>query len=96
MAKGGGLPHWNGVVDTDSPPILKDCNGDPVRVQDKITGAAPQGAKVLAISWENGKDKARVTIEGGPNARKFLDETLEAKGIVELLSAQERKSQKGP
>ena len=89
------MPHWNGTVDTDSPPILKDCDGDPVLVHNKITAAAPQGAKVLAVSWENGKDKARVTVEGGPNAGTFLKETLEAKGVVEFLSAPERKRQKG-
>jgi hypothetical protein len=88
------LPHWNGVVDTDSPPILKDCNGDPVRVHKKIMAEAPQGANVVAISWEDGKDKARVTVEG-PNAQAFLVNTLEAKGVEQLLTAQERKSQKG-
>ncbi|MEP7334164.1 MAG: hypothetical protein ABI717_00155 [Actinomycetota bacterium] len=88
------MPHWNGVVDTASPPALARCNGDPVCVREAIMAEAPQGANVLAISWENGKDKARVTAEG-PNARKFLEETLEAKGVVELLSARERKSQKG-
>jgi len=51
------LPHWNGVVDTDSPPILKDCNGDPVRVRDKIMAEAPQGANVVAISWEDGRTR---------------------------------------
>ena len=89
------MPHWNGIVDTASPPILKDCNGDPVRVRDKVMAVAPQGANVLAISWEDGKDKARVTVEG-PNAKAFLEQTLEAKNVSQLLSARERKSQKGP
>jgi hypothetical protein len=88
------MPHWNGVVDTGSPPVIGHCNGDPVCVRDAIMAAAPQGANVTAISWENGKDKARVTVEG-PNAKTFLEETLEAQGMVELLSARERKSQKG-
>ena len=58
------MPHWNGTVETASPPILEECNGDPVRVRDKIMAVAPQGANVRVISWEDGKDKARVTVEG--------------------------------
>ena len=88
------MPHWNGIVDTASPAILEDCNGDPVRVRDKIMAVAPQGANVRVISWEDGKDKARVTVEG-PNARTFLEDTLEAKDVSQLLSAHERKSQRG-
>ena len=89
------MPHWNGIVETASPPVLAPCNGDPVCVRQKIMAEAPQGANVLAISWENGKDKARVTVEG-PNAKAFLEGPLKAKDVVELLSARERQSQKGP
>ena len=88
------MPHWNGIVETASPPILEPCNGDPVCVRNKIIEVAPQGANVLAVSWEDGKDKARVTVEG-PNAKAFLEDTLKAKDVAQLLSARERKSQKG-
>lgn len=88
------MPHWNGTVKTASPAILEECNGDPVRVRDKIMAVAPQGANVRVISWEDGEDKARVTVEG-PNAKTFLEDTLEARDVSQLLSAHERKSQKG-
>ncbi len=93
-AKGGDLPHWNGDVDTGSPPVIEHCNGDPVCVFDAIVAATPAGVSVTAIVWENGKDKARVTAHG-PGAQKFLEETLAAKGVVELLSRLERKNQRG-
>jgi hypothetical protein len=88
------VPHWNGTVDTASPAILEECNGDPVSVRDKIMALAPQGANVRVISWEDGKDKARVTVEG-PNAKTFLEDTLQARDVSQLLSAHERKGQRG-
>ena len=88
------MPHWNGTVNTASPPLLEPCDGDPVRVREAIMAAAPQGANVTAISWEDGQDKARVTVEG-PNAKAFLEGPLEATDVSQLLSARERKNQRG-
>jgi hypothetical protein len=86
------MPHWNGVVNTSSPPILKSSKGDPVSVREKLMRNAPSGANVRTISWEKGKDVARITVEG-PKAEEFLRK-LEARNIVELVSAWERKVEK--
>jgi hypothetical protein len=87
------MPHWDGIINTTSPPILESCNGDPVSVYETILGAAPKGANVRGISWEKDKDVARIRVEG-PNAEAFL-KTLQARDAVELLNAHERKTQKG-
>ena len=88
------MPHWDGVITTHSPPILESCNGDPVSIHDTIIGAAPQGANVRAISFETGRNAARVRVEG-PNAEDFLKTTLQATDVVELLSAHEAHGKKG-
>jgi hypothetical protein len=88
------MPHWDAVISTNSPPILKPCNGDPVSIHDTIMGAAPQGANVRAISFEAGRGVARVRVEG-PNAEDFLRTTLEATDVVELLHAHESKGRSG-
>lgn len=90
--KGTEMPHWNGTVNTSSPPILESSNGDPVSVRDTIMEKAPEGANVRAIAWEKGRDVARITVEG-PRAEEFL-QTLEAGNVVELVSAWERKDEK--
>ena len=82
------MPHWDGVITTQSPPILEPCNGEPVCIHDTIIGAAPQGANVRAISFETGRNAARVRVEG-PNAEEFLKTTLQATDVVELLNAHE-------
>ena len=82
------MPHWDGVITTQSPPILKPCNGDRVCIHDTIFGAAPQGANVLAVSFETGRNAARVRVEG-PNAEDFLRTTLQATDVVELWNAHE-------
>ena len=84
------MPHWDAVIATKSPPILKPCNGDPVSIHDTIMEAAPQGVNVRAISFEAGRNVARIRVEG-PNAADFL-KTLEASDIVELHGAHERKA----
>lgn len=86
------MPHWDGVINTSSPEILKGCNGDPLAVREKIMAITPEGASVRSISWVAGKDEARVTVEG-PNAEKFL-ENLEARDVSRLVSAHERKGEK--
>jgi hypothetical protein len=88
------MPHWDGVIKTQSPPILEACNGDPVAIHETIIGAAPQGANVRSISFEKGKHAARVRVEG-PNAEDFLRTTLQATDVVELASAHEAHGQKG-
>lgn len=87
------MPHWNAIINTSSPELLEECNGDPVCVRRIIMAEAPQGANVTSISWLTGEDRARVTVEG-PNATSYLGR-LEATDVVELLSARERKEQKG-
>jgi hypothetical protein len=76
------MPHWYGLIQTSSPPILKSCNGNSRCVRDKIMENAPQGANVRSIVWLKGQDVAGVTVEG-PAARAYLD-TLEARDVVEL------------
>ena len=87
------MPHWDAIVATKSPPILEACNGDPLAIHDAIMEAAPQGANVRAISFEAGRDVARVRVEG-PRAEDFL-KTLEATDVVELLNAHEQKGRSG-
>jgi hypothetical protein len=88
------MPHWDGVITTQSPPILEACNGDPVSIHDTIMGAAPQGVNVRAISFETGRNAARIRVEG-PNAENFLKTTLQATDVVELQSAHEVHGEKG-
>jgi hypothetical protein len=88
------MPHWDGVITTQSPPILESCKGDPVAIHDMIIGAAPQGANVRSISFEKGRNAARVRAEG-PNAEDFLRTTLQATDVVELLDAHEAPGHKG-
>jgi hypothetical protein len=76
------MPHWHGIIDTGSPPILEGCNGDPRCVRERIMENAPQGASVRSIVWHRGKDVAAITVEG-PAARDYLT-TLEARDVVEL------------
>jgi hypothetical protein len=87
------MPHWDGVITTQSPPILESCNGDPVSIHETIIGAAPQGANVRAISFEAGRNAARVRVEG-PNAEDFLRTTLQATDVAELLNAHEAHGKK--
>jgi hypothetical protein len=88
------MPYWYGLVETDSPPLLESCNGDPVKVRERIMEAAPQGANVRSISWERGQDVAAVIVEG-PGARNFLERDLKARNITELVNAQERQAERG-
>lgn len=87
------MPHWFALVNTMSPPLLEGTEGDPELVRERIFAEAPHGANVRSIHWLSGQDKAAVTVEG-PNARDFLD-SLEAEDPVEIVSAGERKAQKG-
>ena len=82
------MPHWDALVATKSPPILEGCDGDPIAIHEAIMEAAPQGANVRAISFETGRDVARIRVEG-PRAEEFL-KTLEATDVVELQNAHER------
>jgi len=86
------MPHWDGIIDTSSPQALEGCKGDPVSVHERIMAVAPEGASVRSISFEAGKDVARVRVEG-PNAKQFL-KTLEARDVVRLASAHEWKGEK--
>jgi hypothetical protein len=87
------MPHWFGIIDTSSPPILEGCEGDPACVRERVYAEAPHGASVLSIHWLSGEDRAAVRVEG-PGARGYLEQ-LQAKDIVEVVNAQERKEQKG-
>lgn len=79
------MPHWYGLIDTSSPPILDSCNGDPRCVRERIMANAPYGANVRSIVWLLGENRARVTVEGpAPAALDYLEKTLEAQDIVEL------------
>jgi hypothetical protein len=88
------MPHYDAIIDTSSPEILRSCNGDPHRVRETIMAEAPAGANVRSISWVSGKDEARITVEG-PGAQDYL-KTLEARDIVELVTTGERTNQRGP
>ena len=82
------MPHWDAIITMHSPPIVKSCGGDPLAIHDALMEAAPQGANVRAISFEAGRDVARIRVEG-PKAEAFLKE-LEATEVVQLLNAHER------
>ncbi|TMK70365.1 MAG: hypothetical protein E6G50_09215 [Actinobacteria bacterium] len=86
------MPHWDGIIETSSPRILEACNGKPLAVREQIMALTPEGVSVRAISWEAGKDVARVRVEG-PNAKAFLDK-LEARDVVQLVNAHEREAEK--
>jgi hypothetical protein len=87
------MPHWFAFVNTKSPPILEGTEGDPELVREKVFAEAPHGVSVRSMHWLSGEDRAAVTVEG-PNARDYLD-SLEAEGVVEIVSAGERKAQTG-
>jgi hypothetical protein len=86
------MPHWEGIIDTASPEILKSADGHPERVREKIMEEAPLGANVRSISWISGKDEARIVVEG-PGAQKYLED-LQARDIAELVNAVERRRQR--
>ena len=87
------MPHWFAFVNTMSPPILEGTEGDPELVRERIFAEAPHGVNVRSLHWLSGEDRAAVTVEG-PNAREYLD-SLAAEDPVEILSAAERRQQKG-
>jgi hypothetical protein len=87
------MPYWYGLIDTSSPPLLESCNGDPVKVRERIMESAPQGANVRSISWERGQDVAAVIVEG-PGARQFLEVDLQARNVTELVNAHERTAER--
>ena len=87
------MPHWDGIIDTSSPAMLEDCEGKPLAVHDKIMSLTPAGANVRAISWVQGKDVARVRVEG-PKAKEFLEQ-LDARDMVQLMNAHERDAERG-
>jgi hypothetical protein len=86
------MPHWDAIIDTSSPQVLEACKGDPPSVREKLLELAPQGANVRSVSWEAGKDVARVRVEG-PKAEEFL-KSLDARDVVQLVSAHERKAER--
>jgi glycine cleavage system aminomethyltransferase T len=86
------MPHWDGVIDTSSPQVLEASKGDPPSVREQLLALAPQGANVRSVSWEAGKDVARVRVEG-PKAEEFL-KSLDARDVVQLMSAHERKAER--
>jgi hypothetical protein len=88
------MPHWYGLINTSSPPILEAANGDPVAVRETIMREAPHGANVRWISWQQGQDVAAVIVEG-PGAKGFLEDDLKADHVTQLVTAQERKAEKG-
>jgi hypothetical protein len=81
------MPHWYGILHTASPQMLESCKGDPVLVRETIMENAPKGANVQRLTWLRGKDEAGIWAEG-PAARDYL-EMLEARDIVEFVSAHE-------
>jgi hypothetical protein len=92
IEEGAVMPHYDAIIDTASPAILESHGGDPHSVRDALMAAAPAGANVRSISWISGKDEARIRVEG-PSAEDFL-KTLEARDVVELLTAGERRRQR--
>ncbi len=86
------MPHWFGLINTASAPILEECGGDPEAVREKIIAEAPHGANVRSIHWLSGEDRAAITVEG-PAAGDYLKQ-LEAESVTEWLSAGERRGQK--
>lgn len=87
------MPHWNGTIETSSPPLLEACQGDPELVLEALRAEAPKGTSVLGVRWLPGEDRAIVTA-AGPTAEKFLRDELQATDLVEHLSAAERKTQR--
>jgi hypothetical protein len=84
------MPHWNGLIDTESPALLEGTGGDPEAVLEKLRAEAPKGTSVLGVRWLAGQSKAIVTV-AGPTAESFLRDELEAKDVVAHESALERK-----
>ena len=91
--EGATMPHWFGIIDTSSPPLLEGCHGDPPCVQDRIYEHAPMGANVVSIQWLAGEDRASLRVRG-PKAKEYLEQ-LGAQEIREVMTAQERKAEKG-
>jgi hypothetical protein len=72
------MPHWNGLIQTESPPLLDGCQGDRKCIRQRIVDATSTGVNLRAISFRTAEKKALVTLEGqeGP-VRAFFKEKLE-------------------
>jgi hypothetical protein len=76
------MPHWYGIVSTQSPPFITGCQGDKLCVKRAILEHAPTGANVRTFNWPKGKNVVAITVEG-PGAKQYLD-SLGATDVVEL------------
>jgi hypothetical protein len=78
------MPHWYGIVTTETPPLIKDQRGDKAAIQRAILEHAPQGANVRTFQWHKNESKVGVTVWGGDAAERYLRDDLEADPVVEL------------
>jgi hypothetical protein len=58
------MPHWNGLVETESPPLLEGCQGDRKCIRGRIVDSTPEGVNLRSISFRTAEKKALVTLEG--------------------------------
>jgi hypothetical protein len=77
------MPHWYGIVSTQTPDFLKGLAGQGA-IQQAILDHAPEGASVRTFQWHKNEPKVGVTVWGNENAERYLRDVLEADPVVEL------------
>ena len=88
------MPHWNGYVDAETPPHLKDIfSKTPSEIEEDIRAKAASyedDTQVLAVSWESGKwnRRAYVTVTG--THAKHVLEYFGAKNPHKLKTSEEK------
>jgi hypothetical protein len=78
------MPHWYGIVTTETPQFIKDHQGNKASIQQAILENAPHGASVRTFHWHKNENKVGVTVWGGEAAERYLRDELEADPVVEL------------
>ena len=77
------MPHWYGIVTTQTPEFIKGYEGK-AQIQQAILEGAPAGVNVRTFHWYKKEPKVGVTVWGGQAAEDYLTKDLEAEGVVEL------------
>jgi hypothetical protein len=78
------MPHWYGIVTTETPGFIKEHKGDKPAIQQAILENAPQGVNVRTFHWFKNEPKLGVAVWGGDAAERYLREVLEADPVDEL------------
>jgi hypothetical protein len=78
------MPHWYGLVTTETPDFIKQHKGNKAAIQQAILEHAPEGVNVRTFHWYKNEPKVGVTVWGGAEAERYLRDVLGADPIDEL------------